>query len=322
MHSHFGLLLPNLLLLVGLALPTSLEARSKSAQESGATNLAFIADLAPSKMGTDRQGNLWTWNRKSATIEVFSPQGARLSRFKIPGVRSLDVDAEWGVVATRGSAVELIGDSGAARTISLENQAAHVAWIDGNTVALSTTQAATKIEIWDVSRGVRLRSFGLADEIAPQVGAVLLRSLILRYSASTDTLFALDSVNGVLESWTLNGKLVRTESFPSPLKAEIEEWLAKADLQAKAANDIFTPFYEVLRLAVDLDGSAWVVKDCSPGRDRAALLRVSGGSSETLELDLSSPCCSNLFTIWNDHFISARTARPDSPDCAVWKELP
>ena len=324
MRPRFNSLAPSLLLLGSLMLPVNLEARSRPAQELGEENLEFIADLAPSKLGTDRQGNLWTWSRGLSTVEVFNPKGTRILQFEVPRVRSLAVDSSWGVVAvsTSGAELELVSNDGTARTILLENNAAHVAWIDGTTVALSTTQAAKKVEIWDVRRELLLRSFGPAEEIVPSVGAVLLRSLILRYSPPTGMLFALDSVNGILESWTLDGQIVRKEVFPSHRKAEIEEWLANFDRQAKAENQKFTPFYEVLRLAVDTNGSAWVVRNCSPRRDRATLLQISEGSSKTLELDLPKPCCSNNFTIWNNYFISVLAARSESSDCAVWKDLP
>lgn len=151
---------------------------------------------------------------------------------------------------------------------------------------------------------------------------MLLRSLVLRYSHPTGMLFALDSVNGVLEAWTLDGEVVRKEVFPSQRRAEIEQWLEDFDRQAKAGNQKFTPFYEILQLAVEPQGAAWVVKSCSADRDRASVLKVAVGSSKTFELDLPRPCCSNNFTIWNDHFISVLNARSESTGCAVWRQLP
>ena len=312
----FGLLLVGDLVFLG-----SLEA--EPALELGEESLAFIAESAPSKFGTDRRGNLWTWNRKSSSVEVFDSRGVRGSQFELPGIRSLDVDASWGVVAisTGGSELVLISDEQPTRTIPLESNAGHVTWIDETTVALSTTLTAARIEIWDVRRELLLRSFGPGEEIVPRVGAVLLRSLALRYSPSADTLFALDSVNGTLEAWTLDGQLVRKDVFPSGRTAQIEQWLAGVDRQARAEHQKSTPFFEILRLSVDTDGTAWVVKSCSPGRDRATLLQVSEGSSTTRELDLPNPCCSNNFAIWNDRFISVLTARSESPGCVVWKEL-
>ncbi len=312
---------------VGLLLGPASEVRSEQVPATpadGESRLGFISELGPGRLGADRQGNLWSWDRTSSAVEIFDPDGVRVVRLQVPVSRSLDVDRSWGVVGTAadGSTLHLVSNDGASRVIHLDNDAAHVAWIDGKAIALSTTRASESIEIWDVDRGVLLRSFGSVEEIVPRVGAVLLRSLILRYSAPRKTLFALDSVNGTLESWSVKGDRLRTDIVPAHRRTEIEKWLADFDLKAKAEGQSHTPFYEILRLTVDTEGSAWVVESCSPNRQRASLVKVSSGPAAAFQVDLEKPCCSNNFIVWNDYFVSAVTARQESPGCAAWRKLP
>ena len=303
---------------------TAQSTRIATAPVSDEARLEFVTDLTPAKLGTDRQGNFWSWDRGSSTVELFNREGDLVWRLEVPGLRSLAVDRLWGVVgtATDGSALELVSLDGTSKTIRLKNDAAHVAWIDRKTVAISTTQAAQSIEIWDIDREFLIRSFGPAEEIVPRIGAVLLRSVVLQYSSSRNMLLALDSVNGTFQSWTLDGALARSDLVPAHRREEIEEWLAQADRKSKARGQRHTPFYEILRLAEDADGSAWVVESCSPDRDQASLVKISDGPPESLGIDLPKPCCSNNFTIWNHYFVSVLGAGPESTGCAVWRKLP
>ncbi len=320
-------LLPSLLLIGSLMTPPELAARSIETPEAERSNEARferIKGLMSSKLGTDQQGNLWSWDRAVSSVDVFDSEGTRVLGLEVPALRSLDVDRSWGVVGTAsdGSALEFIDPKGESRTIPLNNSAAHVAWIDANTVALSTTRAAMAIEIWDIRHQELLRSFGPAKEIVPRLGAVLLRSLVLQYDSPNGRLWALDSVTGTLEAWTLDGALVRRDAVPAHRRAEIEEWLSKADSASKAKHQTHTPFYEILRLAVDADGAAWTVESCNPNRDQASLVKLTEGPIEKLTIHLSKPCCSNNFTIWNHHFVSNLNSTPESPGCVIWRELP
>lgn len=325
---HVGMKVSALVFLLGFGAPTGLLANTEKAPEdllADSAPLERLAELVPARIGTDRQGYLWSWDRESSTVELFSLDGTRAWSLEVPVPRSLAVDRVWGVAATAtdGSTLEIVRPDGTTKSLPLSSEGAHVAWLEPSTLAVSTARAAGGIEIWEVDQGRLLRSIGFAREIVPRVGAVLLRSVVLEYSPVEKTLFALDSVGGRLDLWTLDGRLKHSTAIPAHRKASIEKWLEAADRRSRELDQRHTPFYEVLRLAVDSAGSAWTVERCSPDRSRVSLIKISDdGNQQSLELELPRPCCSNNFTIWNDHFVSVLSASTESTGCAVWRRLP
>src|SRR5947199_10492896 len=52
--------------------------------------------LQATRMGVDRAGNLWAWNRKTESVAALSAEGRLSEPWKAPAAKAIDLDAEWG----------------------------------------------------------------------------------------------------------------------------------------------------------------------------------------------------------------------------------
>ncbi|HEX2164612.1 MAG TPA: hypothetical protein VHM02_11740 [Thermoanaerobaculia bacterium] len=288
--------------------------------------LVLIRGLSPSRLGVDSRGNLWGWNQRTSRLLVVSPAADLLSSLELPPLRALDVDATHGVVllGIHGDEVSVLGLEGEEHTSwPLPDEATDVAWVGPGRVAISTARSTPPIELWHVGRKERLASFGEAPAVELGPGATLLRKLELEVHAASGTLYALDSVEGTLTAYALDGSPKGRHRVPNPRREELARWLTEADRAARAKGRVATPLYTILRTAVDRAGAAWVVTGCSEDRRTASLERwMAGGEARRVDLALSDACCSLAFTVWQERVLF--TYKPDTvaQRCVVDRRLP
>lgn len=291
-----------------------------------------VAASAIGEMGIDRAGNLWILDESAD--EVIFPGTDRI--FPVPAQRGLDADLEWGVVGVdvQGKTLSIVPPSGEPTTLALEEEANDVVWLDRGTVAVSTTRADHWVEILSLPGGEVLAT-AIPDEpvVLATPGAVFLRSVRLAYDADSGMLWGLESVEGEVVGFEQGGEIRRRASVPAQRRDELEEWLAGVGAKARAEGKFQAPLFRVLNLALDADGDVWIVVACDPSRHEARIAELpkDQGGLRFFDLHLSSPCCSNLFTVqsrrllfahsadetggcYSEHDLPARTPAPGSPE--------
>lgn len=261
----------------------------------------------------DRQGHLWTWSGSSARIEIFTQEGELLADIRIPQVKSLDVDVEWGITALVGQGHEL-------RTVALDGRTLHVlpldqpmgdvVWTDAHQVAMSPTLSEHRVQIWDLEARKLLRTLGEETPILPAPGAQFSRSVDLAYDHGQNRLFSVESRTGDLQVFKLTGERIGRSQLKNPRLEEFDRWLAGIDLQG----------LRYFRLSLDRRGQAWAVQSCSE-QNRAVLVRVSP-SAATAVVEVETSCCSTRSLIAGDHLILHRPPGQPGGPCVHVMEVP
>lgn len=258
--------------------------------------------------GVDRHGHLWVWDREGSTLRWLDVDGQLVEVVWTPKARWVDADREWGITAVGpyGASLQVVrpGATEPALELRLPDEAATVAWIDRNRVAVAPTRADSLVELWDLSKAEPVRALGQGHRIEATLGATFLRVLVLDRDPAGESLLTLDSLRGTLRRLTLDGAVTLEMGLEADRLPELEAWRREVDRQAREADRVQTPLYWVLDLHVGANGSAYVVERCSEERTRVTWVRVSpDGGLERTEQGLNAPVCSLDFTRWHDAWI-------------------
>lgn len=273
--------------------------------------LKIVEGLRATRMGVNRQGQLWAWDQPVGSIELVSPSGERRQTPAPDNARDVDVDEEWGVVALTGDGLALHmlrpGGAVASESLPLSGMSESVAWISATAVAVAPSFAAHRVEIWDISEKARIAAWGEEKPIQRGVGATLRRNVALKFDHGAGLLYTLDTFSGDLQVFGQDGTIVRRAGTTHPRQAEMEEWLRKQDRDAKAQNRSDTPSLRQWDgFGLTADRSVWMVQQCRDGQKQATLTRFSEREPPvTLALD-NVACCSYRLTIWGDNLVMHR----------------
>lgn len=285
-----------------LALP--LPARAARVEPTEAA-LKAVEKLRARSMGVDRAGNLWAWEPQSQRVVFLSPTGERVGSIAVPDARSLDADAEWGVVALvrDGSVLHWFrGGKGEDLQLPLDGLAAEVCWVGPATVAITPQTAAYRVGIWNLNDRALIKTFGQETVLHPTFGATRMRAVLMRYDFERGLLYTLESYLGDLQVYTLEGKLSWRVAVDNPLRADDEKWLSEIDLKAKEQKDIQTPLVHYFYLGLARNGEAWVVRSGSQEAQSLSLARLSPGGVTERKLE-NQQCVSRSLTFWGDWLI-------------------
>ena len=265
--------------------------------------------LNGAQIGSDRNGNVWAADPRARSVELFDVAGRSLLRQEMPAFRSVDVDREWGVAALDSHGVALTASrlDGSTSSFPLGTEMADIAWISRDEVAVSPTRAAHLVEIWDLETGRATGRFGEVDEIRPEPGVTFLRSTQLRYSAEESRLYALDSLTGALQAFSLRGEPLLAAEVPAHRLPELEEWRVGLEAEARQRGEIQTPLYTVLRLAEGPQGGVWIVEQCTPDRKGVRIVEILPDQrSRALSWSLSEAACSLNFSVLDGSLLFIR----------------
>ncbi len=285
--------------------------------------LSALSNLKASKMGVDRAGNFWSFQRPGGKIQVLNLDGRVMHEEHLFGASTVDVDSDWGVVGLVNSGNELqwMGWDGKTSSLVLPEQAADLCWIGAFAVAVTPQTAPYRIEIWNVRDKFPVKTLGKEVQIRPIVGATRLRTVLLRYDFQKELLYSLDSFTGDLQVYRQNGSLAWSAAVENPERQKSEDWLRDVDETARRNRDRQTPSMFSLMLALSADGSPWILQHQNPQERTAVLVRPDpkGIQTETLR-DL--PCPSKFFMLWKDQLILSRdSAAPQGP-CSSVRRFP
>jgi hypothetical protein len=285
--------------------------------------LALVRDLRATKMGIDREENLWTWQFPSGRLDLYSSSGEVVASTSLQDVLDLDVDRRWGIAAilSPGREVRLVPWGAGATSILLPDDVGGIAWIDAEIVAVAPTMANHRAQVWNMREKSLVQKLGAEEEIVPKIGATALRAVRLKYHPGRKLLYTLDSFRGDLQVFALDGRLVRHETFPPVEKRDSEAWLAKTDREMRERREVFTPAIWWFDMAVDAAGTAWSIPDCDGAQGLATLLQIPLIGKHRSAV-VETPCCARGLVIWNGWLILHSDPAPGRKMCNLIRRFP
>jgi hypothetical protein len=267
--------------------------------------LQVFSTLAGSRMGVDRAGRLWAWNRRSGRVAVLDPSGERAEGWSAADALVVDVDSEWGLVGLFHGSHELrwlrrgVPDV----AIPLGGTAADVAWIGPATVAVTPQENEHRVEIWDLKERAMVASFGTEPPAPGGPGAPRLRAVLLRFDG--ETLYTLESFTGDLQVFSRDGHLKWRARHDDPSRASTEGTINEADRKAKADGERMPLTFFDFIPGVDSSGAVWVVdRDDAPAHSVSMVKLTAAG--EELKTLSDEPCPSRSFVFWGDKILFYR----------------
>ncbi len=220
---------------LALAAAILLAGSAAFAAAPSAAALKKVETLPATRMGVDRAGNLWAWEKRTATIAVVTPEGGTLAAWKAPGAQAVDEDEEWGLAGLYKTGHEIRWSRRGMPdvVVPLPAPALDVCWVGPATVAVTPLANDRRVEVWNLQSAVLARSFGREPAIGRGPGAVPLRSVLLRFDPARQRLYTLESATGHLQVFDLEGRLLWGAAFANPHRAEIEAWLRDVDAERR-----------------------------------------------------------------------------------------
>lgn len=279
--------------------------RATAAPNPSPAALAALESLPASRLGVDRAGNLWAWDRRSGNVMLIDPAGERLATWSAGGMRALDVDSRWGVVGIEDQQLRWLRGSGGEVSIPLSGPVADVCWIGEHRVALSPQRAPHRVEVWDLEARAVVRTLGKAEPLPEGPGAIRMPAVLLRFDFVRELLFTFDSFTGDLQVIRANGEPAWQATVEIPRDSGNEQWLRDLDRQAKESGESQTPTLFRRFPALAQDGALWVVKDRDAAAQTVSLLRVSSSGQEVRSLT-GERCDSLKFAFWGDQIVFYR----------------
>lgn len=297
-----------------------LEARPHA--EPSAAALEQVRTLSASRMGVDREGNLWVWNARRQSVDVLSLEGSRLQAADIQDASAVDADSQWGVVGIFELSQELrwtAWDRGERARIRFQDPVTDVSWIGPHRVAVTPQKAPHRVEIWDLGSRALVETWGKETPIVPVPGVNRLRGVRLHYDHGRERLYTFETYTGELQVLDREGRVVWGGKVKDPSRRATEKWLRQIDKKAKVERDVQTPLLLFLSFTVDQDGNVWVVQAQDRKRQTASLVRLTPRGSSVLKLK-GEPCSSPDATIWGNRLIFYHDS--SSTTCISTRSLP
>ena len=280
---------------------------SQATEVSSPTPAALQAyrTLAGSRMGVDRAGHLWAWNRRSGRVAVLDPTGEHAEGWSAGDAQAVDVDSAWGLVGLFHGGRELRwlrrGDPDVA--IPLDGTAADVTWIGPATVAVSPQENEHRVEIWDLKERSLLASFGTEQAASIGPGAPRLRAVLLRFDG--ETLYTLESFTGDLQVFSRDGQLKWRARHDDPSRAATEREIEETDRKAKVDGERMPLTFFDFIPQVDARGAVWLVDRVDAPAHSATMVKITPAGEERKTLS-DEPCPSRSFVFWGDRILFYR----------------
>jgi hypothetical protein len=279
--------------------------------------LEVAETLIASQIGADRQGNLWAWNHRAGLLRVFTEDGNPSQTVRIPDLRRVDFDAEYGLVGINWAGNELtvrrFREGGQEAVVALPERATDVVWLDGQRVALAPREG-TAVHVFNLPEKRIEERWGKAEPVQgsnPDPGFHVQRNSILRWDSKRKRLWALETLAGRLRVFSASGSLLHEETLTHPRLAGIERWLEETDRKMKeeGRRQETMPILWTA-LALDSAGDAVLVDGCK-SEGTASVVTVGLGREAHRQMLEGVECCSIYFTSWKEWLIFHRT--PDEP---------
>ncbi len=294
---------------LGLCLPLCLVSQSNP---PSSTALQVLEHVTASEMGTDRVGNLWTWNfRNGGWLRILTPAGQWLHTVRFPDIRYVDFDSEWGLVAVgldqQALWVKRKPDEGELFIGPLGGPVGAVAWLGENRLALSPRRSPERIWIYDLNEKAIVDRWGEEDAIpATGTGHFVLRDVFLEVDFARGRLWSIDSLSGTIMVYDFQGQVLLHERFLHPKLDELKPMLDQMDQQQKEQGERLESSFELWSFpTLDPEGNAWWVERCDKERGTAQLrkLAVQGQVHAVSLHEVATSCCALSHSAWDENFL-------------------
>jgi hypothetical protein len=260
-------------------------------------------------MEVDREGNLWVFDRHTGDVSLISPAGETRTSVRVSGSSHVAADSALGVAALSGDGLTLEvfawGAAAPARSIPLPERASAICWIGAETVAIAPAMADHDVEIWNAQAAGLVLPMGHEPPLAARPGVVRLRSYELRYDYRKQILYALESFEGHLKAFSIDGKLLKEEKVDPGERRDIKDWLSNLDREGQSKQQAKTPSITWFRLALDKSGTPWIVESCDRTKNTATFVAFSAAGA-LRRTTVAEPNCSRALAIWGDSLILYR----------------
>lgn len=286
--------------------------------------LDHIRGMNATSAGVDRHGQFWFWDAVDRSVTSVSPEGESATIDLDADVYGIDVDSRRGVLTLdhSGRSIRITAFTGAVTAaFELPFRASNVCWMDGDQIAVAPALSGWIAEVWSSSKKSMVRSMGPVPKIElPSSGAVLLRTMLLRYDAGRDQLITLDAFHGGMVVFDRAGKIVRRGQITHPALGITLLWLRDVDEQAKRSGQVQTPsVWKYTRMALASDGTVWLgERDDETGAVTIAKFRKDGTVKR--EPVVLPACPASRFEFWGSQMVFFRSNR-SSQRCVATREL-
>lgn len=292
---------------LGLCLPLCLASQSKP---PSSTALQVLEHVTASEMGTDRVGNLWTWNfRSGGWLRVLTPAGQWLHTVRFPDIRYVDFDSEWGLVGVgldqQALWVKRKLDEGEILISQLSEPVGAVAWLGENRIALSPRRAPERIWIYDLNEKAIVDRWGEEEAIpATGNGHFVLRDVFLEVDFQRERLWTIDSLRGTIVVYDLKGRELLRQRFVHPKLEGLKPQLKQMHAQQKTQGERLESSFELWSFpTLDPAGDAWWVESCDREQKAAHLRRLNLEDQAVTEYEVEASCCALSHSSWGANFL-------------------
>jgi hypothetical protein len=290
--------------------------------------LKRVHELRASRMGVDRHGNLWAWNRITGKTQWVDAVGEVRAGPTVTDASSVDMDSEWGALGLlrAGTAVVRVpANGGATKAIPLHNQASDVCWVGPDLAAVSPKFADRRVELLDLRTGLILSTIGDEAPVKPHVGAVLARTVILHFDFARQRLATLEAFSGDFRVFSPSGEPLYRCTLPVPNseRQSILTWLQQRDREARSTGDIQTPSVRYFSdFTLDRDGTGWAVGARTKSGDGSTFLAIRDtGVVERIPVT-NANCAAPQLTSWGGWLIQYRDVASPAPPCVEERGRP
>ncbi|HEX2253277.1 MAG TPA: hypothetical protein VHQ65_08415 [Thermoanaerobaculia bacterium] len=257
---------------------------------------------------------------------MHAPSGEVVAVLPVPqDLAAVDADREWGVAALAlgGRELRWARPGGEVARLALPDEAADVAWISADEVAVSPVASRHRVEIWNLARGARMAAFGEEEPVAvPEAGVYLVRSVLLEHDAERNRLWTQDSFTGDIQVFDAEGRRVARAQVDNPRRRDLEAALRTSDAAARREGRTSPARYLILRLALDERGTGYVVTACGDDRRSAHLTELpADGGLRQRRISLGAACCTRVFTVTDGWLVLYDSSSVPGPGCTTVEPL-
>jgi hypothetical protein len=272
--------------------------------------LRVVEGKRATRMGPDHLGNLFIWEQRAQLVTMLAPSGEIVAKATVEHASAVDGDVEWGVAALSDHDASLsiipFRAGQKASTIPLETKAFSVCWMSGHEVAVSPKLGGFRVEVWDVTKGVRTRTLGPEPPVVPKPGQYRARGVLLAFDHRNQRLLSLDAFTGELVVFSSDGATVRRAGVRHPdwerLSAQFDHPQGGASAGEGQSEIVVSPWDS---LAVDEAGNAWLAEGAGPRDVKFVKFQKDDDAIQRFQQD-GLECVSLRFTLWGGWLLTYR----------------
>src|SRR5260221_12389546 len=185
---------------------------------------AQLLNLRATKLSVDHAGNLWAWNKMTNVVTRFTTAGTVVESAELPKSDNVDADTNFGIATLShfGRSLDVFDWTGHVRFhVPVAESACDLAWIDADHIAISSSYADHRLEIWRLSSREMTRSIGACNGVSRMPGVNPAHATLIKYDQERKEILTLDAFSAEFQVFSREGTLLRRASVENPHRADI-----------------------------------------------------------------------------------------------------